>query len=700
MRMTSWAAACTALLVAACSETTFTAKPDEDGPIYLPDDTDVLVEDTDPGPPVTSQIPELSFSPSVIDFGYVDEGSSAEREVLVTNLGDAALLLTDLAVQGDASFTWSADADPFELAPGTSAPVRVTFTPSNTDDAADLSFATNDPYVPEGTVVLLGTGRNPLVVGSPSPLVFSDVPVGDVAADVLTLTNVGNAPVTVTGVTSSHPVFVALPFATALVIDPQSSATVDVVFSPVDPQAYAGELTIQSDARLLPAPVPVLAGGVGKPDAVCSVTPGTVSSLAGTATFVGSGSSDPRGRPLTYDWTLTQVPAGSSVSLAGLGQGPDRGPITPDLAGTYQARLVVTNDLGLASDPCFATLGVDAIPKLVANPTSLSFGTVTLGSNASRQFTLTNVGNAPATVTGITPSASVFTVLGSPPITLAPGDQQVITARFTPTGGGNVSGSYTVVSNAVAPQPVVTVQGSSTALDPVAVCSASPSTLVAIHETFSFVGSGSSDPNGLALTYSWAWVSQPSGSTLAMPAGGANRGPIRPELVGDYTARLTVTNSQGRSSTCTATAYAEPDTRLWVEMFWEWSNDDMDLHLVRANGTIGSDQDCYFGNCDNGDHLPWGVAGTADDPYLDLDDISGWGPENINIAAPEATFFRVVVHDYWASVYNPANAVTVRIYLDGLLRYDVTKYISGEDTYTTFALIDFTNLSNPTVVPQ
>ena len=79
---------------------------------------------------------------------------------------------------------------------------------------------------------------------------------------------------------------------------------------------------------------------------------------------------------------------------------------------------------------------------------------------------------------------------------------------------------------------------------------------------------------------------------------------------------------------------------------------------------------------------------TSDDPILDFDDISGTGPENINIESPVDGVYTVVVHDYSSSVFDAANAVTVNIYLNGILSWTATRDIEGENTYTTFASID------------
>jgi uncharacterized protein YfaP (DUF2135 family) len=115
----------------------------------------------------------------------------------------------------------------------------------------------------------------------------------------------------------------------------------------------------------------------------------------------------------------------------------------------------------------------------------------------------------------------------------------------------------------------------------------------------------------------------------------------------------------------------------------------MDLHLLRPGGEPHTSSDCYFDNC-VGRQLDWGLAGVqADNPSLDIDDIYGTGPENINIAQPEAGTFSIYVHDYTGSAedYYGENLVTVKIFLYGELAWQGTRAISGDGKFVPIAAV-------------
>tara|TARA_B100000683_G_scaffold231545_1_gene233146 strand:+ start:931 stop:1848 length:918 start_codon:yes stop_codon:yes gene_type:complete len=236
---------------------------------------------------------------------------------------------------------------------------------------------------------------------------------------------------------------------------------------------------------------------------------------------------------------------------------------------------------------------------------------------------------------------------------------------------------------------------------PIATCGVSPNPVTPPFESATWFGFESYDPGGSDIvSYEWRIKSSPEGSTVSMPAGaGANRAPFIPELAGTYVGELTVTNEYGLSSDpCEATLEAVPAESLWVEMFWEQPQDDMDLHLLGPGGSLETRSDCYYSNCTESAQIffpmDWGVSGyTLDNPVLDLDDIPGTGPENINIDSPHAgAVYTVVVHDYTGSTPDVLgdNEVTINIYLDGTLAWTDTRTIAGDGSYTHFARIDWT----------
>jgi len=225
---------------------------------------------------------------------------------------------------------------------------------------------------------------------------------------------------------------------------------------------------------------------------------------------------------------------------------------------------------------------------------------------------------------------------------------------------------------------------------PVAVCSASNDVLPPIRESVDMFGEESYDPNGYEIIdYQWTLVERPQGSAVDSRESDVNQYGFTPDVVGSYVMELVVTNELCiQSEPCQVQVQAVPDGDMWVEMYWLHPNDDMDLHLIQNNSPYESDGDCYYGNCVTSDgymRLDWGESGTDDDPQLDLDDINGVGPENINIAEPVSGNYRVVVHDYPGSEMFGANEVTVRIYVAGEVAYEQTKTIEGEDSYTPFA---------------
>jgi hypothetical protein len=207
-----------------------------------------------------------------------------------------------------------------------------------------------------------------------------------------------------------------------------------------------------------------------------------------------------------------------------------------------------------------------------------------------------------------------------------------------------------------------------------------------------------STPNGAVVGYQWTLTDKgpDSGVLLSSPTTEetgfvfANRRGV--DVAGRYEACATVTDELGSTSNnrCCVDFEAIPSQSFLVQLTWAQSSGDMDLHVTKKDGdgycveSLGAgdddvdepfstgncdeDTDCYFSNCRAGDtNFPdWdGVAGrTTGDPSLDIDDLSGFGPENINVdlAVPGS-------YAFGATTYSSGGpyTMTMRLFIFGRL---------------------------------
>lgn len=200
-------------------------------------------------------------------------------------------------------------------------------------------------------------------------------------------------------------------------------------------------------------------------------------------------------------------------------------------------------------------------------------------------------------------------------------------------------------------------------------------------QTVTLDGSGSMDPDGdNPLEYKWTIRSKPlaSSTTIGMPTSATTSMRLDPMVPGAYEVQLDVTDAQGVKS-CTparATVVAAPAQKLLVEMFWDNTGTDVDLHLLRTNMStlFTPPDDCFYQN-----RTPdWGMSGsTTDDPELVRDALTGYGPEVFGYVNPIDTTYRVAVvlaNDLLNPM--PASKVTVRVYLFGVLKAELTRTLN------------------------
>lgn len=214
-------------------------------------------------------------------------------------------------------------------------------------------------------------------------------------------------------------------------------------------------------------------------------------------------------------------------------------------------------------------------------------------------------------------------------------------------------------------------------------------------------GSESVDSDGVSkddLRYLWDFKTTPGGISLDIlddsnragppinndPSNRISRAAFQAKMKGIYTVRLIVINNKGVSSIpaeCTVEAISDDD--LAVKLLWDNKNADMDIHLIRPDGTYGDPvSDCYFWNCSpqySGERPDWGIESeTKDDPYLDLDNTTGMGPETLYVNKPANGTYKVVVHAYDTSK-GPSTAV-VKAYVHAVEEMSKSLLMTRTDT--------------------
>jgi hypothetical protein len=373
----------------------------------------------------------------------------------------------------------------------------------------------------------------------------------------------------------------------------------------------------------------------------------------------------------------------------------------PPTAGSDSGGVdIFSNDQ--SADPATGLTGTvllrgNAVEKacdIQTTPFAVNFGVVVLGDAPTMDVIIANVGTDPCTISDVAVSVNTpdneFSLAASPgAMTLGVGELATATVQYTPVAPlGQDTGTLSVFANDKDTNEVrIDLNGFSVppgGEGPIAVCSVTPAQSVPF-QTVTWNGSQSYDTNNRPITeYRWEVFAFPPGSGATLRGVGAVR-TTEVDFAGDYIASLVVVNDLGQTSDrvyCTTTVVPTQD--LWIEMFWQHTGDDMDLHMLRPGGMRRTNGDCYYANCVpimGTARLEWGQPGyTGDNPRLDRDDIPGDGPENINIADPEDGVFTVFVHDFPGSSYTPANQVTVKVYIEGVFQQQFVNSISGENS--------------------
>ena len=391
--------------------------------------------------------PVAAVSAGSLVFGdQLVHTTSAAQTVTLSNTGDATLQISGISISqtfGDFAQTNNCGSS---LAPSASCVISVTFTPlASGARSGTLTFSTNTSAA-SPTVSLSGTGIAPQMSESPRSLTFGSQLVGTTsAAQAITLSNPGSAPLPITSITTTGDFAQTNNCGASVAVG--ASCAISVTFTPTDRFTRSGTLVITSNA--IPETDGLALTGTGiAPVAIFSPTSvsfgtqrvNTTSSVqvvnltnGGDAPFTINGISVTSGFIRTNSCGSVLNPSQNCSILLSF---------APTSRGLKNGTLSIIGNQPSGS-PAVSLSGTGVAPVAVLTP-SLSFGAQVLGtSTASQSLTLTNNGDAVLDIASITATGD-FAQANACASWVPAGASCTIQVSFTPAASGLRTGSIMV----------------------------------------------------------------------------------------------------------------------------------------------------------------------------------------------------------------------------------------------------------------
>src|SRR5260370_2646329 len=170
--------------------------------------------------------PGIQVSSTSINFGNGVVGSSSSQVLIITNTGAATLSITQVNTSGSGSFSVSGFSLPLNVNAGQQTTITVAFLPTSVVPASgNISIVSNAPTSPT-PVGLSGTAHAATLTLSISPtsLTFGSVTTGTASGTQnVTITNTGNANVTISQITVSGAGYSVTGGSTPVTLSPSQS---------------------------------------------------------------------------------------------------------------------------------------------------------------------------------------------------------------------------------------------------------------------------------------------------------------------------------------------------------------------------------------------------------------------------------------------------------------------------------------------
>ena len=444
------------------------------------------------GSATAAAAPAVSLT-SALTFGSMNVGTtSSAQTATLSNTGNAPLTIGTLST-GSTEFAISGGtcAAGGSIAAAGSCSILLTFTPAAAGARSGTLAVTHNATGGQSTASLSGTGvaLNPVIGVSPGTLSFSQTIATTSAAQTVTVSNTGNAPLTLNTIAIGGAQAAEFQIASGTTclaggsVAANGSCAIKLSFTPAASGARSatlslthnatgsltsvalngsGTLTAQPAISLNASALTFPAQVIGSTSASQSVTVGNSGSATLTfsgLTLAGTAATDfTRGGTCTATGTLA---AGASCTVSFT--------FTPGAIGARSATLTLASDAnnGSALLSLAGTGAAVPTPSVALAPGSLAFGSQTVNiASTARTVTLTNSGSGALAISGIA-ATSAFGVGHNCGTSLAAAASCTLSVTFTPAAVGASTGSVSVASNAVGSPHTVSLGGTGVAASPV-----------------------------------------------------------------------------------------------------------------------------------------------------------------------------------------------------------------------------------------
>lgn len=198
--------------------------------------------------PIDDSFPVISVSPELVDFGYIDMGESSSQTVVISNIGNDDLEISDISLAINSAFTLTIPSPITVLAPGEDADFVVSYQALRESDTGKVYIENNDTTNANLEVPLIGRASYPALLIDPDPYIFNYAEIGDHMVGNIELQSIGQAPLVIdnvllmgTGFTLEQPV---LP----ITLNPEEVFPLTVYFDPTEEIRYEGTLWVSSNS--------------------------------------------------------------------------------------------------------------------------------------------------------------------------------------------------------------------------------------------------------------------------------------------------------------------------------------------------------------------------------------------------------------------------------------------------------------------